>query len=178
MTFLSYNQVLVGKGDRCDGLLWDEQNEILKQFRTGTTKLIIATTVLEEGLDVPSCNLVVRFSAPETYRQFVQSRGRACRSDNGDFRIICKSEDEVQLQYQFARIEESLLDALRCCTVSASADQDPSRCRAQLDMNADFDRTDVVVRMAIYGDMATENENDSEDDEDVEVVCASCALFH
>lgn len=164
--------MLVGKGDRCDGLLWDEQSEILKQFRTGITKLIIATTVLEEGLDVPSCNLVVRFSAPETYRQFVQSRGRACRSDNGDFRIICQSDDEVQLQLQFARVEESLLEALRSCMQSTNTDQDPSRCRVKLDLHADFDRTDIAVQLAIYGESkAAKSESGSDDDEDVEVSC-------
>jgi endoribonuclease Dicer len=39
--------------------------------------MLFATDVLEEGIDVPECNLVVRFDRPTTFRAYVQSRGRA-----------------------------------------------------------------------------------------------------
>lgn len=39
--------------------------------------IIVATSILEEGLDVQSCNLVVRFDPSSTVCSFIQSRGRA-----------------------------------------------------------------------------------------------------
>lgn len=42
--------------------------------------LLVATSVLEEGIDVPSCNLVVRFDRIQTYTSYVQSMGRARKS--------------------------------------------------------------------------------------------------
>ena len=33
--------------------------------------------MLEEGVDIPQCNLVVRFDEPTEYRSHVQSKGRA-----------------------------------------------------------------------------------------------------
>lgn len=39
--------------------------------------LLVATKVGEEGLDIQSCCLVVRFDPPETVASFIQSRGRA-----------------------------------------------------------------------------------------------------
>ena len=45
---------------------------------------LFATSVAEEGLDVPDCNLVVRFDMFRTMIQYVQSRGRA-RHGNSKF---------------------------------------------------------------------------------------------
>ena len=36
----------------------------------------VATSVLEEGLDVPACDVVVRFDSVDSLRAYVQSRGR------------------------------------------------------------------------------------------------------
>lgn len=49
----------------------------LDNFRAGTTNLILATSVLEEGIDVSSCHLVVCFERPKNLKSFVQRRGRA-----------------------------------------------------------------------------------------------------
>ena len=39
--------------------------------------MLIATSIVEEGVDIPKCNLVVRFDLPTEYRSYVQSKGRA-----------------------------------------------------------------------------------------------------
>ena len=39
--------------------------------------LLVATKVGEEGLDIQTCCLVIRFDLPETLASFIQSRGRA-----------------------------------------------------------------------------------------------------
>lgn len=51
--------------------------------------IIIATSMLEEGLDVQSCNLVIRFDPSATICSFIQSRGRA-RMQNSDFVLMVK----------------------------------------------------------------------------------------
>ena len=45
--------------------------------------------MLEEGLDVQSCNLVIRFDLSATICSFIQSRGRA-RMQNSDFVCMVK----------------------------------------------------------------------------------------
>ena len=49
----------------------------LVKFRSGEINCLFATSVAEEGLDIPNCNLVVRFDLYNTLIQYVQSRGRA-----------------------------------------------------------------------------------------------------
>jgi endoribonuclease Dicer len=43
--------------------------------------------VLEEGIDIPECNLVVKFDLPKNYRSYIQSKGRA-RHRNSKYYIM------------------------------------------------------------------------------------------
>ena len=57
----------------------------LEKFRDGDTNLIITTSVLEEGIDVSECHLVVCFESPKNLKSFVQRRGRARRQESKYF---------------------------------------------------------------------------------------------
>ncbi|CAN1236292.1 Endoribonuclease Dicer homolog 2, partial [Linum grandiflorum] len=65
------------------------QNEIVEEFRRGTVNIIVATSILEEGLDVQSCNLVIRFDPSATVSSFIQSRGRA-RMQNSEYLLMLR----------------------------------------------------------------------------------------
>lgn len=69
------------------------QEEVLKRFRMHECNLLIGTAVLEEGIDLPKCNLVVRWDAPSTYRSYVQCKGKA-RAANAYHVIMVAPSDE------------------------------------------------------------------------------------
>ncbi|XP_046742064.1 endoribonuclease Dcr-1 isoform X2 [Diprion similis] len=54
-----------------------KQEEVLKSFRIHECNLLIATSILEEGIDIPKCNFVMRYDFPKSYQSYVQCKSRA-----------------------------------------------------------------------------------------------------
>ena len=105
---------LVGHGQASDGMDWrGEQEEVLKKFRSGEVKVLVSTSVLEEGLDVPVCNLVVRFDSALTLRALVQSRGRASRRPDSKFVVICSDAKEQTDAFDAIKKEKNMEQAMR-----------------------------------------------------------------
>ncbi|KAM0933868.1 hypothetical protein DsansV1_C34g0226131 [Dioscorea sansibarensis] len=68
---------LVGSHSGLSSVSRKKRNDIVKEFSLGKVNLLVATNVAEEGLDIQTCCLVVRFDLPQTVSSFIQSRGRA-----------------------------------------------------------------------------------------------------
>ena len=53
----------------------------MEKLRLGNLNLIIATSMVEEGVDIQSCSFVVAFDGLSSVKGYIQMKGRARRSD-------------------------------------------------------------------------------------------------
>ncbi|XP_052761520.1 ATP-dependent RNA helicase DHX58-like [Mya arenaria] len=65
------------------------QKDVLGFFKKGVHRLIIATSVAEEGLDIAQCNLVIRYMHVTNEIVRLQSRGRA-RAEKSKYFVIAE----------------------------------------------------------------------------------------
>ncbi|EGD99987.1 hypothetical protein TESG_07315 [Trichophyton tonsurans CBS 112818] len=81
----------------------DMKNSI-DDLKSGKKNLLVATSVLEEGIDVSACDLVVCFDPPKQLRSFVQRRGRA-RKQSSKF-VIFYAEDDTATHKDWEAMED------------------------------------------------------------------------
>ena len=91
-----------------------KQNEILEKFRKEKLNLLVATSVVEEGVDVPKCNLVVRFDFPQNLRSYIQSKGRA-RAKESTYLILIEGKKEAEVRSQLSDYRELEEELKRLC---------------------------------------------------------------
>ncbi|XP_038213849.1 endoribonuclease Dicer isoform X2 [Zerene cesonia] len=75
-------------------------HQALLKFKNGDLNCLISTRVIEEGVDVPQCLLVVRYDPPLDYRSYIQSKGRA-RSNESNFVLMVNIVDKETFQQRY-----------------------------------------------------------------------------
>ncbi len=82
-------KVFVGQAKKKEtGLSQKEQAEMLDMFRDGMFNILIATSVAEEGLDIPKVDLVVFYEPIPSAIRHIQRRGRTGRQEKGRVTIF------------------------------------------------------------------------------------------
>ncbi|RYP10235.1 hypothetical protein DL764_000727 [Monosporascus ibericus] len=71
-----------------------DQVVTMSRFRQGQLNCLFATSIAEEGLDIPDCNIVIRFDLCKTLIQYIQSRGRARHANSKYFHLVKNSSRE------------------------------------------------------------------------------------
>uniref|UniRef100_A0A8C5QSJ7 RNA helicase n=1 Tax=Leptobrachium leishanense TaxID=445787 RepID=A0A8C5QSJ7_9ANUR len=66
-----------GQSNQTKPMTQNEQLEVIERFRKGHLNLLLSTSVAEEGMDIPQCNIVVRYGLMTNETSMIQARGRA-----------------------------------------------------------------------------------------------------
>jgi Fanconi anemia group M protein len=109
----------VGQASRSgdEGLTQKEQVDILAKFREGAYNVVVATSVAEEGLDVPQVDLVVFYEPVPSEIRTIQRRGRTGRRYQGRVAMLVTNDTRDEAYFYSARRKEQKmhveLDRLR-----------------------------------------------------------------
>lgn len=57
----------------------EERNEVVKDFRSGKTRLLLTTDLLARGIDIPQVNLVINYDLPLNKETYIHRIGRCGR---------------------------------------------------------------------------------------------------
>ncbi len=82
-------KVFVGQTKKGEtGLSQKEQKEMLDMFKDGLFNILVATSVAEEGLDIPKVDLVLFYEPIPSAIRHIQRRGRTGRQEKGRVAIF------------------------------------------------------------------------------------------
>ncbi|XP_030285171.1 interferon-induced helicase C domain-containing protein 1 isoform X1 [Sparus aurata] len=89
-----------------------EQRDVLTKFHKGEINLLIATTVAEEGLDIPACNFVIRYGLVTNEIAMIQAKGRGRAEDSSYSLVEVKNsgvaEKEVVNEYRMTMMDKAI----------------------------------------------------------------------
>jgi endoribonuclease Dicer len=82
--------------------------------------VLVASDVLEEGIDIQKCNLVVKFDVPKNYRSYVQSKGRARHRSSQYIMMVPSATTGVSFgtKYSTYRTTENALQTVSTIGIS------------------------------------------------------------
>jgi ATP-dependent DNA helicase RecQ len=75
-----------------------ERQQIIAEYRDGSTNLVFATNAFGMGIDIPNIRVVIHFMLPESIEQYYQEIGRAGRDQKGATSYMLYSNKNVQVR--------------------------------------------------------------------------------
>ncbi|HEY6283046.1 MAG TPA: DEAD/DEAH box helicase [Nitrososphaerales archaeon] len=131
---LSANR-FVGQADRTGskGMDQEKQTETLELFRKGEFKVLVSSSIGEEGLHVPDVDLVIFYEAVPSEIRSIQRRGRTGRTAEGRV-VILLAEGTVDESYYYS----TLFKEGRMRELVKATDEKPSKRRSKNPTLMDF----------------------------------------
>ena len=160
-------EVFTGKGTKggYSGQSDMEQREILEKFRQGQCKILVSTSVGEEGLDFPDCNISIRYNHETNEISMVQASGRARAKESeslliGGEKVLLKQQLNLELEQQLQKAIANL------------DDMDPDGFKAAI-----IREQQVLLVERESNELRQKNFQESHAAESVEFYCKGCSKF-
>jgi len=92
----------------------EEKEEVMRQFISGETKILVSTTVIEVGVDVPNASvMVVEHAERFGLSQLHQLRGRVGRGAEQSFCVLLASDKQTEVARERLGIMEETNDGFK-----------------------------------------------------------------
>lgn len=99
------------KEEETTGLSQDEQREMIEEFSTKKTNVLCATSIGEEGLDIPEVNLVVFYEPIPSAIRAIQRAGRTARLQEGKLIILITKKTRDESHFWVSKVREKKMHA-------------------------------------------------------------------
>ena len=96
--------------DRDEGLSQKKQAEILQKFRAGEFNVLIATSVGEEGIDIPATDLVLFYEPVPSEIRSIQRKGRTGRARAGRVMVLMAKGTRDEAYYWISERKEKTMN--------------------------------------------------------------------
>ncbi|XP_071093365.1 antiviral innate immune response receptor RIG-I-like [Haliotis cracherodii] len=117
-------------GDK-GGMTRPRQIEAVKSFKWGQSRVAVATSVAEEGIDITTCSLVIRYEYVSNEIGMIQARGRASRVEDGTYCLITGNSSLATREETNAQLEIVMNEAVDA--LQNEFDQDPISFRQSIE---------------------------------------------
>ncbi|XP_054766744.2 antiviral innate immune response receptor RIG-I-like [Lytechinus pictus] len=165
---------LIGTGGST-GMTQTQQEQLLAMFKEKKHKLVISTSVAEEGLDIQMCNLVIRYNYVRDDIGRVQARGRS-RAEGGKFYLVFnKRLRKLAEREKMNRIRERMMEEATETVCGMIKDNK----QEYLDNIAELQRQDASERsLQRSGRLAAEKKKSNRKvHKEVKLLCKHCREF-
>ncbi|MCR4327339.1 MAG: helicase-related protein [Nanoarchaeota archaeon] len=94
------SKIFVGQAKKeGSGLNQKEQKKIIEEFSEGKVNVLCATSIAEEGLDIPEVDAVIFYEPVSSAIRSIQRRGRTARLSKGKLIILITKETKDEFSY-------------------------------------------------------------------------------
>jgi len=101
----------IGQASRLEkGMSQKAQAEIIRRFEDGELNCLVCTSVAEEGLDIPSVDLVVFYSPIPSAIRTIQRRGRTGRQEIGKMSVLITKGTRDEAFYWVSKHKENKMN--------------------------------------------------------------------
>ncbi len=95
-----------------------EREEALRDFRSGVSRVLVATSVAARGLDIPKVKHVINYDLPNNIEEYVHRIGRTGRIGNkGMATAFFQKERDAHLARSLVKVLAQVSLALRAVAV-------------------------------------------------------------
>jgi len=93
-------------------LLQEQRSVILSEFRSGSSRILIATDLLARGIDVHGVSLVINYDLPRNKEKYIHRIGRSGRFGRKGVAINLISEDDKHAMHELENFYNTKIDEM------------------------------------------------------------------